>query len=324
MLTLAAPAKVNLILSVSAPLSPGDPRAGFHEIASWFVPLTIADEVTIRPVEAGMSSTFSIGWAADAPRPTPIDWPIDNDLALRAHRLLEQTIGRPLPAHIDIRKRIPVGGGLGGGSSDAAAVLKGLSTLYSLALSDLTPLAMQLGSDVAYFCQGDPPPHAVVAGLGELVTEVPAVESEIILIIPPFGCSTGSVYRAYDTLLTERAAAEPTRRAAIANTDLLEKRRRKVMHAIDRGGTIPSELLFNDLTPAAFRIEPRLGRLATALANTLRAPIHMTGSGSTLFVMPRPGKAEPMAVRARSIADAIEPGSAVIQTGTLAGSPPRM
>jgi 4-diphosphocytidyl-2C-methyl-D-erythritol kinase len=79
-----APAKLNLILSVAVPEPIGAEKAGFHRIASWFAAVSVRDDVEISPADGG--STFEVAWAADAPRPTPIDWPADKDLAFRAAR----------------------------------------------------------------------------------------------------------------------------------------------------------------------------------------------------------------------------------------------
>src|SRR6185295_18407432 len=122
---------VNLALSVGPPLPAGDPRAGMHPIASWMHAIDLCDEVWITRLVTG-ASRLDIAWADDAPRPSPIDWPSEKDLAFRAHRLLEGDTGRALPAAIRIAKRIPVGGGLGGGSSDAAATLLALNDLFAL------------------------------------------------------------------------------------------------------------------------------------------------------------------------------------------------
>src|SRR5262249_32688294 len=101
----------------------------------------------------GSHSRHVVRWASDAPRTSHIDWPIEKDLAVRAHRLLEQHAGRPLPLQMTLDKRIPIGGGLGGGSSDAAAMLMAANELFSLGLSPhaLASLSTSLGSDIAFF-----------------------------------------------------------------------------------------------------------------------------------------------------------------------------
>src|SRR4051794_34908189 len=87
--TFRAYSKINLCLSAGAPIAEG-PRAGFHPIASWMQAIDIYDEITVLPAPgAGKDSVYSVSWADDAPRPTPIDWPLENDLAVRTHRAFE-------------------------------------------------------------------------------------------------------------------------------------------------------------------------------------------------------------------------------------------
>ena len=167
----SAPAKVNLALSVGD-AEPAErdgarnPRAGWHPIASWMVCVDLMDRVRVTPGSEG--STHRIAWAEDAPRPTPIDWPVEKDLAVRAHRALERRVGRTLPCAVAVEKRIPVGGGLGGGSSDAAAALLALREAFDLPLSDaeLAAVGAGLGSDVAFFVDAEHGP-GVVTGFGE-------------------------------------------------------------------------------------------------------------------------------------------------------------
>ena len=115
--TLACPAKLNLTLAVGPPRSDG-----MHPIASWMVVVRFADTLTLKEIEG--DSTFDIHFADDAPRHQEVDWPLEEDLAFRAHALLQREADRDLPVAVTIKKRIPAGAGLGGGSSDAAAVME--------------------------------------------------------------------------------------------------------------------------------------------------------------------------------------------------------
>jgi 4-diphosphocytidyl-2-C-methyl-D-erythritol kinase len=273
-------AKVNLALSVGPALGPeaGD-RAGYHPIASWVHAVDLFDEVVVEhaPGQArGLSrrpareSRFELEWAEDAPRPAEIDWPIEHDLGARAHRLLEEVAGEPLPVRIAIRKRIPLGGGLGGGSSDAAAVMLAVNDLFGLGLSvgRLAALSGRLGSDVAFFLDeggGEEPPRpAVVLGVGEIIERAPRREGGLTLVFPPFGCPTAEVYRAYDL------EPRPLRAGAVRSL---------------AAGAAGDEGLFNDLAGAAERVRPELGVLRRAVARAAGRPVHMTGSGSTLFLL---------------------------------------
>jgi len=269
----AACAKVNLALAVGPPDS-----GGMHPIASWMAPIDLADDITLTRLPEGAESRCEIAWAADAPRPSPIDWPVESDLGVRAHRLLEEEVGRPLPVRLEVRKRIPVGGGLGGGSSDAAAVLMGVSELFELGVPEgrLAALSRRLGSDVAFFLDAEvgsgPPRPAIVTGLGDRIERVARVPAELTLLLPPFGCPTGPVYRAYD-----EGGPAPLREAEV----------RALAAEARRTGQVPWERLFNDLAEPAARAVPAfgelVGRLQLAAEKAGAGPVCVSGSGSTLF-----------------------------------------
>lgn len=306
-MTLRAPAKLNLALSVGAPI-PDGPHRGYHPIASWFVPIDLHDTIELAQVPPGTPSKFTIDWAADAPRPTPIDWPIEKDLAVRAHALLQETAGRPLPVALTIHKRIPVGGGLGGGSSDAAAALLALNRLFTLHLpiEALRAIAAKLGSDIAFFLDDHPEPRsAFVSGFGEHVEyldQTPAQDA--LLLIPPFGCPTAPVYRAFDSL---------------PSSGVQESRIRELIAAAARSGRIDSATLFNDLAPAACAVEPRLTDTLPRLRSALgpNTPVHITGSGSTMFVLPNPGKTNEIERAIRQAA----PDLILVRTHLLSNTP---
>ncbi|CAN5776742.1 4-(cytidine 5'-diphospho)-2-C-methyl-D-erythritol kinase [soil metagenome] len=285
---IAAYAKLNLALAVSAP-EPATAfrRAGWHRICSWFAPIALHDTLTLTARSAGEPSVHAIVWAEDAPRPRPIDWPIEKDLAVRAHRLLEAHAGHPLPLHLHLAKRIPVGGGLGGGSSDAAAMLRGVNALFDLGLRtvDLVRLGATLGSDIAFFLDDNaaaddletPPRPAIVSGFGESIIRVERFREDVLLLLPEFGCATGDVYQAFDALIAERAqGAEPHVFDETGVWELIE------MARADRA--IPAAKLFNDLAAAACVVRPELKALLEGALRPTAIPIHMTGSGSTLFV----------------------------------------
>lgn len=286
-LQVKAPAKVNLALAVG-PARPGD---GFHPICSWMAPIDLCDEITMTRLEDDRLSRYAVVWHQEAPRTSAIDWAITKDLGVRAHHLLERHVGRSLPIQMKVEKRIPVGGGLGGGSSDAAAVLRAVRELFALEIDDgvLAGLALDLGSDVPFFL-GDSP--ALVEGLGEKVTPVGRVGAHLVLILPAFGCPTGPVYRAFDALPAAAMREEEVRRMAGA-------------------GGVVSERLFNDLAAAAEAVAPELAPLRAAAARAIGRPVHVTGSGSTLFVVC--GDAGEASAAARTIESGV-PGCAVAVT----------
>jgi 4-diphosphocytidyl-2-C-methyl-D-erythritol kinase len=283
-LTVKAFAKINLALGVAAPNPPTHARPGFHEIASWMTPIGLHDEVRIEPLAPADASRsgLSIEWAADAPKITPLDWPVEKDLAFRAWRLLEEATGRSMPARITLRKRVPVGGGLGGGSADAAAALLGLRARFcpAFSLDRLRLLASALGSDVPFFIDDvplDAPPRpAIVSGLGERLERTPVLGGSLLLIVPSFGCPTGPVYKAFDALAT-----------TLPGKDAQLDRVRALAAA-----PLESHRLFNDLAPAAESVAPALAPIRASLAAALQVPVHVTGSGSCLFALAPAGLEE--------------------------------
>lgn len=280
-LEIRAHAKLNLALALAPPEPPGLPRAGWHRICTWMCAIDLFDDVLVEPLGRGAASTWSAAWAPDAVRPGVIDWPVVRDLAWRALGALERHVGRRLPTRLALRKRVPTGAGLGGGSSDGAAALVGLDRAWGLGLGRdvLRSLGAQLGSDVAFFIdEGDgagPARPAVVSGFGENLERVaPAGGSEAVLIVPAFGCPTGTVYRAFDELIAgggHRMRDEEVRGRA-------------------RGADAISPGLFNDLAAPAIRVRPALGELRAEASRLLGRAVHVTGSGSGLFVVCRAGE----------------------------------
>src|SRR5438128_3130354 len=175
-----APAKVNLTLEVV-----GSRPDGFHGLASVLATVDLRDRVPVAPWRA---LDVKIAPAVDAPR--------GDDLASRAVRALADASGRPALAHVRVRKRIPVASGLGGGSSDAGAVLRGLARAWRLDGVDLAPVAARLGSDVPFFVSGAA--YALVRGRGELVEALPAPDPIWIALVQlPERVSTADVFAAH-------------------------------------------------------------------------------------------------------------------------------
>ena len=269
-ISIRAHAKVNLALAVGRPIESG-PRSGMHPIATWMAPIGLADTVTIE--RTGGAPGFNIAWSDGR----QIDWPIESDLVFRAHAALSRELGPgadPLGAHITVRKSIPAGGGLGGGSADAAATLRGLNRLFDLQIGAdrLRAIASTLGSDIPFFIPDDPDPAvaspaAMVTGLGEQIDAAPVRSGGAVpltLVFPPFGCPTGEVYRAFDS-----APPGIFREAEVA--------------ALASAGVVESSDLFNDLAAAAVAVRPALGRIRDDLERSFRRRVHVSGSGSTLF-----------------------------------------
>ncbi len=276
MRTRRAHAKLNLFLQVESALPAGDPHAGLHPILSWMCPIDLSDDIVFEVLETGEASRLSIEWAPDAPRPSPIDWSLDHDLVFRAHRALEEHVGHALPMRIGVHKRIPVGSGLGGGSSDAALALTTINEVcgLGLGLDELRAVGHGLGSDVPFFLDEVLPPRsAIVSHLGECIERLDTAPDErILLIFPPISCSTGAVYRAFDAQAPASAHIDETQLRHIAMS-----------------GTLNLDALRNDLLEPACVVEPRLREVVDRCSSILEdGKICMSGSGSTLWCLDTP------------------------------------
>ncbi len=262
-MTIAAepPAKLNLALAVGSP----DGR-GMHPICSWMVTISLCDLLEITRLPEDRPSRYAIGWHAGAPRPREIDWPTASDLAVRAHMAIQRHVRRPLPVQLKLEKRIPAGGGLGGGSSDAAATLRVVNELFELGLADdaLRGIAAGLGSDVPFFVGGG---SAIVQGFGERVDALDEVRPlHAVVVFPDAACPTGEVYRVFDA----QTGATVLRADAV--------------HALATRPVRPDGV-FNDLAAAAIDVMPALAEPLRRLAALADRPAHVAGSGSSLFVL---------------------------------------
>ncbi len=173
-----APAKLNLLLHIT-----GQRADGYHELQTVFQFLDYGDELRFTPREDAVLR---------ATRPLPgVD--AEHDLTLRAARLLQNTTGTQLGADIELTKRLPIGAGLGGGSSDAATTLFALNALWDtrISLDELATLGLQLGADVPVFLRGQ---AAWAEGVGERLTPLALEEPWYAVIVPPCHVSTRAVF----------------------------------------------------------------------------------------------------------------------------------
>lgn len=261
---IQAPAKINLALAVGPA---GEDR--MHPIASWMVTIDLMDEVEILRREDPPMSLYGVTWHEDALRKPDIDWPMSTDLAARAHQALEEHVGRKLPVRLKVEKRIPPGSGLGGGSADAAAVLRGVNELFELGLTDteLAKIGAGIGADVPFQIHGG---SAIVEGLGDQVEQHEHLpEIDAVLILPEAHCSTAEVYGWFDDL-AEEFGEKPLRAE--------EVRRRAVE-------PLTSDTPFNDLAEPALRSSPALAGIIRSVTELAERTPHITGSGAGLFVL---------------------------------------
>jgi len=194
---------------------------------------------------------------------------------------------------VALAKRIPVGAGLGGGSSDAARTLVGLNRLWNAgwAADQLSGFAARFGSDVPFFVvaafQG---PSAACEGRGEIVRPLPTPAPKwAVLVLPPFGLSTRDVYARFDEMGLGHDDA------VAAGPDLRDWTGRGARELLPR--------LVNDLEPAAFSASPELAALRSGIERTAGRTVRMSGSGSSLFTLFDAGEADDAAAAARLIGE---------------------
>lgn len=257
-ITLAAPAKVNLRLRVG-PRGP----SGYHDVDTLLVSLQLADIITVRRV--GGASTLELAFGRPLTR-LPDMGPAEENLAVRAARAFLERAGSGGGAEIRLVKRIPAGAGLGGGSSDAAAVLRGLDRLLPGLLTDgeLMEIGAALGSDVPFFVTGAPLAHG--AGRGDRITALPALPQRFLVVaIPSFPVRTAAAYGWLDQ--DRPSAPAPDRMPELNEPD---------WDAVAASAV-------NDFEGPVFQRHPELEAVRDGLLDAGARPALLAGSGSTVF-----------------------------------------
>ena len=259
---MEARAKINLTLEVF------DRRAdGYHDLRSLVVPISLADEVILRPAkEVTLRVTEAVSGVADQIGPTA------DNLAVKAAQLMRRVSGRTDGVAIDLVKRIPIGSGLGGGSADAAAVLHGLNDFWHLDISDeeLANLSMELGSDVPAQTLGG---LTLMEGRGERVTResMPGLVLHLVLAFPGEFVSTAKVYANVIPQLTNGGQIVDNMRRALLGGD----------------AEAVAAALYNGLSSAAEALCPEITRARAALRTAGALGVSMSGSGSCVFGLAR-------------------------------------
>jgi 4-diphosphocytidyl-2-C-methyl-D-erythritol kinase len=279
---LFAPAKINWTLEVL-----GRREDGYHEVRTVMQAIDLCDELEIEPAE---------GLRLEVEGPHEVS---EDDLVLRAAALLD---GGGRGARIRLTKRIPVAAGLGGGSSDAAAALRGLNELWGLGHSSdrLAEIGAGLGSDVPFFLHGG---TALVGGRGERVTPLPDAAGTWLVVLAPAIQIADKTKRMYEALRPEHFS-DGSRTAA-----LVERMR--------NGEGVREEDLFNAFERAAYEVFEGLDAYREALLAAGAAGAHLAGAGPALFA-PAREEAPARAMLSRLRAPGVE--AFVVRTLTAAES----
>ena len=247
--SVRAPAKINLFLRVLA-----REETGYHQIETLFAAVGLYDDVHLELTDGDLSVDV-VG---------PAVGPEEDNLAYRAARVLIERVDSNAGVRIRLTKHIPVGAGLGGGSSDAGATLRALNGLLGAPLSDagLLQLAGELGSDVPFFALGAG--AALAWGRGERLMPVPALQdTHVVLALPPLSVSTAVAYR---ELLT----------VAPRSPSVLD------FHELGRCAGL-AELAVNHFEPSVFGRYPELKEIRDAIAAQGASVARLTGSGAAVY-----------------------------------------
>ena len=251
---VVAPAKINLTLWVG-----GRREDGYHPVESIVGLISLVDRLSVYPGGRGCELTCSEGGLACD----------ESNLVIRAARAFARRAGREANLRLHLEKSIPIGAGLGGGSSDAAACLLALTTLWKTGYDDrvLTEIGAELGSDVPLFLNG---PMSMVRGRGELVEGLGfGWPFWAVLAVPERPLGTAEVYEKFDELLT--VGSEEGK---------IDGRRLGLYRPAGAGA-----VMFNMLSEPAFALMPELEGWRASLLGAGAKHVQISGSGSALFCL---------------------------------------
>lgn len=245
-------AKINLTLSVL-----GKRTDGYHDVEMVMQSIELHDIIQIRSLVEGVSLTVA---GADLPAG-------EENLVMRAVKLLDRELGVKRGVHIHLAKRIPVAAGLGGGSADAAATLVALNMIWRLGLTlpEMMELGVALGSDVPFCLLGG---TAIARGRGELLTPVQSgPQMGLVLVKPPFSVSTAQTYNSFTGRQNNRS---PDCNAMVV--------------ALSQGNLAAVAFnLVNDLEEVTAARHPEISQIKNRLLAAGASGVLMTGSGPTVF-----------------------------------------
>lgn len=258
--TVRVPAKVNLQLSVG-------PREsdGFHNLVSVFQAISIFDEVTVSKTDAGNGVTITV--TGEHTHGVPED---GSNLAVKAALLVGSKFDFDVAVHIEVKKSIPVAGGMAGGSADAAATLVAMDSLFNLDMSreELHGLGSELGSDVPFMISGG---TAIGQGRGDQLTAALSRGTyHWVLALSSLGLSTPAVYTECDRMRAEREIAEPQ------VSDVL------MQSLLAADAEAVGNSLTNDLQNAACSLRPALGLVLEVGRDYGALGAIVSGSGPTV------------------------------------------
>ncbi|MCD6548669.1 MAG: 4-(cytidine 5'-diphospho)-2-C-methyl-D-erythritol kinase [Thermodesulfobacterium sp.] len=243
---ILSPAKINLTLQVLKKR-----KDNYHEIYTIFQKIDLFDEIEIR---RGVRS-FSLKFFCNVPIP------LEENLVYKAYKLFKKTFNIKEDVAIKVKKTIPICAGLGGGSSNAASVLKGLAYLYGIKVENVYPLAKTLGADVTFFLT--PYPSAIGKGIGDELNPFPNFSAWYVLISPNFRINTKWAYENLG----------------------LTKSKNPIYYTSETPPWYQPQGLINDFEPLVFKKYKILQKYKETLKNLGASAVSLSGTGPSIFAV---------------------------------------
>ena len=245
--------KINLTLDIV-----GVKENGYHLIESIFLPIALSDEIIIEINKDEKKDVIAFS-------DTSVN--CNNNTVKTALNLIKEKFNTKDFFYVEVRKNIPLGSGLGGGSSDAAAIIKGLNELLNLKMSlkEMVELGAKVGADVPFFIINKP---AIIRGIGENISEISSLKTNVLLVKPKSGVDTKEAYKKYDEI------------------GGMHGNFKKVLEAYEgRKLTDLGKNVYNSLENAAFSINTLIEKVKDDLITAGFPVVLMSGSGSTVFAL---------------------------------------
>ena len=286
-LHLKSPAKLNLFLKIIRRRPPAGGEAtrqgrsdGYHELVTLFHRISLFDTLRLKKIPTGFSLRSSNPELSCG----------EDNLITRAYRELQKVYPKLGGVSVYLTKKIPMGGGLGGGSGNAATFLLGMKKLYKLPISrmQLVKIGARLGADVAFFIYDTP--MAIGKGVGEKLRPVSSkVRHCFLLVLSSLGLNTRQVYQTLPRKLPAVSLTKASRVATMLSSFLSRKNYRQA-----------APLLANDLEAPAFQLRPSIKQLIIKIKQQGVLSVQMSGSGPTVFAfMPSLAQARKLAKQIR-------------------------
>lgn len=271
---LPAYAKINLVLELL-----GRRVDGFTEISSVVVPVSLHDDIAVRVASSDSLTVVAEGVSAENIGPS------EDNLCMRAVRLFRERAGFEEGIAVEIVKRIPIGGGLGGGSADCAATLKALNSLFEeppFTDAELMSMAAELGSDIPALVHGG---AVEMKGRGEIVeTFAPSVPHYfVVLVNPGTHVSTAAAYKSVPDGISRRTESVPELKSVLTSAPFSDT----IANTLFSGVSLSAfaACLFNGLEPYVFNLEPSVREVSRLLKEAGAKAVLMSGSGATCFAL---------------------------------------